>query len=374
MRVAIAAESFFPRVNGVSNSVAHVVKYLKSEGIPAEIIAPGLYPGNEFHGTPVHRVRSVNLPGVHDFDISMTTTSSIITTLEKFQPTLVHLASPFVLGSRVLQACRILDIPTVAVFQTDVAGYARHYGLSSMSFIADGIVRRIHSSATINLAPSTSAQNYLRGLGIKQPLLWGRGVDHEVFNPEHRSEALRSSWQAGNKIIVGYCGRLAPEKGIGMMKYLQADSRVKLVIIGDGPDRNNLENLLPNAIFTGRLTGHELGSAMASLDVLVAPGELETFCQVIQEGMAAGTPVIAPAIGGPLDLISHEVNGLLYPPGDAAEMVRQVDRLVSDADLRKEISGVAHDRVQSRTWSALGRELVGHYQSASRGLRLPAAA
>ena len=270
MRVAIATESFFPRVNGVSNSVAQVVKHLRAQGIETEIIAPGPYPGSEFHGSRVHRVRSVNLPGVHDFDISIARTAHFAKILEKFQPTVVHLASPFVLGNRTLQAARLLNIPTVAVFQTDVAGYARHYGLASMAFMADGIVRRIHTNSNLNLVPSTSAQQYLRGLGIADSTIWGRGVDHTTFSPSHRSPTVRAGWQVGDKVVIGYCGRLAPEKGIGMLKHLEDDARIQLVVIGDGPERTNLQHLLPTAKFTGRLTGSELGSAMASLDVLIS--------------------------------------------------------------------------------------------------------
>lgn len=374
MRVAIATESFFPRVNGVSNSVAQVVKHLSGQGIETEIIAPGPYPGSEFHGSRVHRVRSVTLPGVHDFDISIARTSHLVKILEKFQPTVLHLASPFVLGNRALQAARLLNIPTVAVFQTDVAGYARHYGLASMAFLADGIVRRIHANSSLNLVPSTSAQQYLRGLGITDSTIWGRGVDHTTFSPTHRSPSVRAGWQVGDKVVIGYCGRLAPEKGIGMLKHLQGDARIQLVVIGDGPERTNLQHLLPAAKFTGRLTGSELGSAMASLDVLIAPGELETFCQVIQEAMACGLPVVAPAVGGPLDLIRDGENGFLYQPGNYLSMVQVARRLTDDPGLRHLIGQRAAAGVQARTWAALGDELIGHYYFVSQGAQLPVAA
>ena len=374
MRVAIATESFFPRVNGVSNSVAQVVKHLRAQGIETEIIAPGPYPGSEFHGSRVHRVRSVNLPGVHDFDISIARTAHFAKILEKFQPTVVHLASPFVLGNRTLQAARLLNIPTVAVFQTDVAGYARHYGLASMAFMADGIVRRIHTNSNLNLVPSTSAQQYLRGLGIADSTIWGRGVDHTTFSPSHRSPTVRAGWQVGDKVVIGYCGRLAPEKGIGMLKHLEDDARIQLVVIGDGPERTNLQHLLPTAKFTGRLTGSELGSAMASLDVLIAPGELETFCQVIQEAMACGLPVVAPAVGGPLDLIRDGENGFLYQPGNYLSMVQVARRLTDDQGLRHQVGQRAAAGVQARTSAALGDELIGHYYSVSQGAQLPVAA
>ena len=184
-----------------------------------------------------------------------------------------------------------------------------------------------------------------------------------MFSPCHRSPKLRQFWTPRGKTIVGYCGRLAPEKSVDILRHLASDDRVQIVIIGDGPDRERLSKLMPQAVFTGRLVGDALSQALASLDILVASGERETFCQVIQESMASGVPVVAPARGGPLDLIEHGVNGLLYPPGDSGAMVEQVLSLAFDARRRRQLALLASERVQGRSWSAIGQELIGHYES-----------
>jgi phosphatidylinositol alpha 1,6-mannosyltransferase len=197
--------------------------------------------------------------------------------------------------------------------------------------------------------------------------MWGRGVDLTQFDPSHRSAELRASWGADGRKVVGFVGRLAPEKNVQLLREFASDPSMTVVIVGDGPSRVALEQSMPNAHFTGRLSGHDLAVTMASMDILVAPGELETFCQVVQEGMASGVPVVAPAIGGPRDLIEHESTGLLYRPGKRAEMVDHVMRLMSDDLLYARISRTGHAWVQGRTWSALGDQLIEHHRRVSLG-------
>ena len=133
---------------------------------------------------------------------------------------------------------------------------------------------------------------------------WARGVDITGFAPSARDERLRPAWSPDGKPIVGFVGRLAPEKHVERLAALAARNDLQLVIVGDGVDRQKLESLLPTAVFTGALYGEELAAAYASMDVFVHPGEHETFCQAVQEAMASGLPVIAPNVGGPRDLVA----------------------------------------------------------------------
>jgi phosphatidylinositol alpha 1,6-mannosyltransferase len=138
----------------------------------------------------------------------------------------------------------------------------------------------------------------------------------------------------------------------------------RVVIIGDGPDRQRLQNLLPNALFLGRLGGNDLSQAVASLDIMITPGEKETFCQVIQESMAAGVPVIAPAVGGPKDLVTHNHNGLLYTPGDREELNVHTSYLVRNSQVRRTMSVNARETVQDRSWNEICGQLITHYENA----------
>ncbi|MDP2288001.1 MAG: glycosyltransferase family 1 protein [Actinomycetota bacterium] len=373
MRVAIAAESFSPRVNGVANSVVQVARELHKRAIPSLIIAPDSYPTDDFEGIPVHRVRSFELPGA-EIDIALPRTHHIASVLEEFGATVVHLASPMALGRKVLNAARMLHIPSVAIFQTHISGFANHYRLGSVSFLADGVIRRIHQHADLTLAPSRASELYLKSLQVDRIRLWGRGVDLTQFSPlRHVHSALVPARSAGMP-RVGFVGRLAPEKNVHILAELAAAGELEVLVVGDGPSREELQRLMPRAQFTGRLLGLDLAAAFASLDVLVASGELETFCQVIQEAMASGVPVVAPRTGGPLDLIEDGRTGLLYTPGSRASMKEQVCRLLGDEPLRNAIVEAAQQQVAERSWHKLTDELIGHYADASMAYRLNVAA
>jgi phosphatidylinositol alpha 1,6-mannosyltransferase len=367
MRIAIAAESFLPRSNGVVNSVVQVSRHLRHRGHECLIIAPDSYPADDFEGVPVHRVRSVEIPGVHDVDVVISSAQAMREVITDFGATSLHLASPFVLGWQALSGAQLAGVPVISAYQTHIAGFAHHYGLSPLAFLADSVVRRIHRNSELNLAPSRDSADYLRGLGVSRVAMWGRGVDLTQFDPAHRSASLRESWGADGRKVVGFVGRLAPEKNVHMLRELADDPTISVVIVGDGPSRVSLQQSMPDAHFTGRLSGHELATTMASMDVLVAPGELETFCQVVQEAMASGVPVVAPEIGGPRDLIEHESTGLLYRPGKKAEMLDHVSRLLRDELLHARISRAGHSWVQGRTWSALGDQVIEHHHRVAFG-------
>jgi phosphatidylinositol alpha 1,6-mannosyltransferase len=367
MRVAVVAETFLPRMNGVVNSVIHITRHLKARGIPVVIVTASAYPDTSFEGIPVERVLAVTLPGVHEYDVAVGRFSRCASILAEFEPTVVHLASPFVLGARMQAAAHAAGVPTVAVFQTDVAGFAAHYRFGPLARAADSVVRRIHTDADLTLVPSSACEEYLHGLGVRRTRRWGRGVDVEQFHPHRRSAALRSAWTTA-PVSVGFVGRVAPEKNVAMLAHLADEPDVHVVVIGDGPSRTALARSLPRATFTGRLSGDALGEAVASLDVVVAPGEHETFCQVVQEAMAAGVPVVAPAVGGPRDLVEHGRTGLLYPPGDAAAMRQAVRRLVDNPGLRQRMGAAGRERVAGRTWARVIDELVRHYSDVGPGI------
>jgi phosphatidylinositol alpha 1,6-mannosyltransferase len=188
---------------------------------------------------------------------------------------------------------------------------------------------------------------------------WARGVDITGFAPSTRDEALRRAWSPEGKPIVGFVGRLAPEKHVERLAPLIGRDDLQLVIVGDGVDRAKLETVLPSAVFTGALYGAELAAAYASMDVFVHAGEHETFCQAVQEAMASGLPVVAPNAGGPRDLVAPYRTGLLLDVHEfEAKLAESVDHLIAE---RQRYSVAARRSVLGRTWPAICDELLGHY-------------
>ena len=357
VRVAIVAESFLPNVNGVSNSVLRVLEHLDRTGHEALVIAPYSPRGQPradrvHHGVRVHRVPSRMFPRVTSLPLGIPW-PRMVGVLRGFDPDVVHLASPALLGYGGLQAARHLNVPTVAVFQTDVAGFAASYGMGAASRAAWAWTRHLHSRADRTLAPQLN----LSPLAEDE----ARGVDVTGFAPSARSAALRARWSPAGRPIVGFVGRLAPEKHVERLAVLAGRVDLQLVVVGDGVDRRKLERALPEAIFTGALYGAELATAYASMDVFVHPGEHETFCQAVQEAMASGLPVVAPAAGGPLDLITPMHTGILLPVNEFGDRLpAAVDHLIAERD---RYSRAARRSVLGRTWPAICAELLDHYEA-----------
>lgn len=365
MRVAIVAESFLPNVNGVTNSVLRVIEHLRRTGHEVMVIAPdtprGQEPADRVHdGVRVHRVPSRMFPGVTSLPLGVPG-PRMVGVLRDFDPDIVHLASPALLGWGGVHAARYLDIPTVAVFQTDVAGFAESYGIGVLSRASWAWTRRLHGKADRTLAPSTAAMEDLVAHRIPRVHHWGRGVDVTGFVPSARDDALRARWSPDGRPVVGFVGRLAPEKHVERLAVLEKRGDVKLVVVGDGVDQAKLRALMPSAVFTGALYGAELAAAYASMDVFVHPGEHETFCQAVQEAMASGLPVVAPNAGGPRDLVAPMHTGLLLGVDEfEAKLPGAVAHLLAE---RQRYSVAARRSVLGRTWPAVCAQLVEHYDS-----------
>jgi phosphatidylinositol alpha 1,6-mannosyltransferase len=360
VRVAIVTECFTPTWNGVTNSVLRVVDHLQQRGHDAFVVAPGFGPGRcgPDDRTRVERVPAVRLPPL---PVGIPT-PTVRRALAGFDPDVIHLAAPVVLGDTAGRTAVELGVPAVAVYQTDLVGFARRYGFRVASPAMWAWLRRVHNRATMTLAPSSLAEWDLRRHGVRRVERWSRGVDLWRWHPRHRDDALRRRLLGpGGRFLVGYSGRLAPEKQVHQLAYLAGLRGVQVVVVGDGPARARLERALPQGTFLGYRTGAELAQVVASLDVFVHTGPHETFCQSIQEALASGVPCVGPAAGGPLDLIHHGRTGWLYP-AEAPDVLRSaVATLLEDEDRRRSMGEAARASVAERSWEAIGDELVGHY-------------
>ncbi|MET7477917.1 glycosyltransferase family 1 protein [Streptomyces sp. NPDC005648] len=365
MRVVIVTESFPPDVNGVAHCALQTARHLVDRGHSPLVVAPA---GTALLGRtgpdaqapcPVVRVPSLPLPGYPQVRVALPS-RRLAAAIVEHRPDIVHLASPFVLGVRGMTAAARLGIPAVAVYQTDLAGYARTY-MGAGEAAAWRRIRSVHAAADLTLAPSSASLHDLETHDVPRVKLWQRGVDTVRFRPDLRDEAVRRALAPNGELIVGYVGRLAPEKHVELLSGVCGLDGVKVVVVGDGPSLPTLSEALPGAVFLGRRTGDELARIYASFDVFAHTGPFETFCQTVQEAMASGLPVVAPAVGGPLDLVAHGRTGFLVPPHDADAVRDAVKALGADADQRFLFGATARTTVEGRTWAAVGDQLIGHY-------------
>lgn len=367
LRVAIATESFLPTVNGVTTSVLRVLDHLRSRGHDAIVIAPSAGAPSSYAGFPVFEVPAVPY---RRFPVGLPS-PQVQQILDSFSPDALHVASPFVLGATAIAAADRLGIPSVAIYQTDVAGYARRNGLAAASGLAWRVIRLIHERADLTLAPSSAALGDLHRAGLSRLELWGRGVDLERYHPRSRASAaareLRARVAPRGELVVGYVGRLAPEKRVDRLAALAGLRGIRVLVAGDGPSRPALERRLRGMPieWLGELHGDDLATAYAASDVFVHTGSEETFGQTLQEAGATGLPVVAPRAGGPIDIVEEGVTGFLVDPDDARGWREAVARLAADPALRSRMGEAARRRMLSRSWDSIGDELVHHYLSAA---------
>ncbi|QTE30092.1 glycosyltransferase family 4 protein [Pengzhenrongella sicca] len=367
MKVAVVSETFLPAINGVTGSVLQVLRHLGRTGHGARVFALGDTPATA-EGFDVVNLPSVGLPGYPQVRVPVPVPAiaagSLSRGLAQFRPDVIHLASPFTLGGPVMRVAATLGIPVVAIYQTDVAGFARRYGFTAASNSAWRHIRSVHERAQVTLAPSPSAAQELARHDIPRVEVWPRGVDTAAFSAAHRDDRLRARLAPAGEVLVGFVGRLAAEKQVEDLEVLLGLPGVRLVVIGDGAERERLVRRLPGAHFLGELSGPDLSRAVASLDVVVHPGPYETFCQAAQEAMASGVPVVAVRAGGLRDLVDHSRTGWLYPPGDLAALRAHVVDLAGDQAKRQAMGAAAHAAVRARTWPVVCDRLLLHYERA----------
>lgn len=372
MRIALVTESFLPDVNGVANSVVRTAEHLMQQGHEPLVVAPQPPPAVRSDRVnvpyPVVRIPSVPMPGYPQIRLGLPT-PAMTAALRMHGADLVHLASPFVLGAWGMAAARSLRLPTVAVYQTDVAAYARAYRVSMTEGTAWRWIRTVHNLASRTLVPSTESAAALTAHGVQRVHLWRRGIDDVRFHPRHRTAELRRTLAPNGEVVVGFVGRVAVEKQIDLLAETSRLPGVRLVIVGDGPAAPALRKALPAATFLGVQHGEQLARIYASFDIFAHTGPYETFGQAVQEAMASGLPVVAPRAGGPVDLVADGRTGYLVPPFEAAGFTAAIRELAADPERRALFGAAGREAIAGRTWSAVGDELLGHYRAA---LEMPA--
>jgi glycosyltransferase involved in cell wall biosynthesis len=365
-RVALFAESFLPKVDGVSKTAYLTLRYLQETGREVLVFAPDIAP------TQLGASRIVPMPSL-GFNIAPETrialpNFAINHYLDDFQPDLIHLFNPALLSLSGVLAGRRRHIPIIANYQTDIPAYALHYGLAILARPSRAWLRFIHNGCHLTLAPSNYTLTQLKKWGYKRLRRWGRGVNGNRFNPAKCTSEWRNRLLNGrdpHSLICIYAGRLANEKRVDLLAEVARTPGVALTIIGDGARREELERQFAGTQthFMGYLYGEDLAHAYASADVFMFTGPSETFGQVVQEAMASGLPAVVINQGGVVDLVEDGKTGYICAANPQA-FAAAARELRDHPELRLSLGYNARCFAEKRPWSIVMGELETHYREA----------
>jgi glycosyltransferase involved in cell wall biosynthesis len=374
MRVAIITENFLPKLDGVTHTLARLLEYLQDGGHQALLLGPesGM---TEYAGAQLVGTVGLPLPFYPELKFNFFR-PLFVRKLSEFQPDVVHLVDPVVLGVAGLAAVRVLGKPLVSSYHTNLAAYCEHFGFSRFTRFMWSYNRFIHNRCALTFCPSPSTASVLQAGGFERVRIWSRGVDTGMFRPERRNKTLRASWLEGSgsdeKVFLMYAGRVSWEKNLTLLiqAYREMDhERCHLVIVGDGPALQELKQemaALPVA-FTGYLRGEELAQAFASADVFAFPSRTETFGQVVLEAMASGLAVVALQAEGVRDLVEDGRTGFLLETVGLAEQEQAgryralLTHLVEQRELREQMGRACLQEASRRTWSEAMKSLLHGY-------------
>ncbi len=367
-RVALFAEAFLPKFDGVSKTALLTLRHLQLTGRDVMVFAPDTAP--QFIGpSQIIPLPSLGMPLYPETRVALP--SLIVSAyLDDFQPDLIQLFSPVFLSLAGALTGRNMRVPVVANYQTDLPGYAEQYGYPLLNLpIREGL-RMLHNLCHLTLAPSSYTIAQLQGWGFKRLRRWGRGVDCDRFNPSHRRVNWRQRLLAGrpdDSLLCLYVGRLAREKRLDLLRQVATLPGVALTIVGDGAIRDEVEVGFAgtNTHFTGYLFGDNLAAAYASADVFTFTGTYETFGQVVLEAMASGLPVVVPDSGGVTDMAIPNETGIICKPTPDS-FAEAVKRLRHHPGYRRRLASGARRFALARPWATLMAQLEGYYGEALR--------
>jgi glycosyltransferase involved in cell wall biosynthesis len=365
LRIAFFTETFLPKIDGVVTRLCQTIRHLVRLGHQVLIVAPD---GNidEYEGARVYGVPGPPFPLYPDMKMAFPR-PSIGKVLAGFRPDLIHCIQPMLLGTAAFYYSSQRRVPLIISYHAQIDRYLHYYGISKLQPLFWMAHKSAYNGADLVLCTSQVMVDLLRRQGIQRVDLWQRGVDTETFHPDRASRQMRARLTEGHpedKLMV-YIGRLSAEKGIeAALLILEAIPGIRLALIGDGPHRAKLQQHFAGSRthFAGYLKGAELASAYASADVFFMPSRTETLGLVVLEAMASGTPVVAAAEGGLVDIVRDGVTGHLYH-GDAAAAVAEVQKLLFDPVHHAHLRRAARFDAEQWTWARATRQLEDFYRN-----------
>jgi len=371
LRIALFTGNYNHIQDGVSLTLNRLVEFLENQGIPVLVFGPTIDDPAIDHEGDFIPVPSIPMPGRPEYRVTVGFPQDVQAKLKDFDPTLIHIATPDLLGFRALRYAQSNDIQIVASYHTHFTSYLKYYNLQMLEMLGWKYLAWFYSQCKHVYVPSPSMAHELNDKGITEGIrIWARGVDTELFNPKYRDmEWRRANGFDDDDKIVTFVSRLVWEKDlqtyVDTIKKLTAEHPdIKPLIVGDGPAKKELEYMLREAHFTGFITGEELARAYASSDIFLFPSDTETFGNVTLEAMASGVPAVVADATGSKSLVESGVNGFLAPPKKTNEFAEMVLKIAQDEELRERMSQASRQKALAYAWDNINAELVENYKEA----------
>lgn len=371
LRIAIFTGNYNHIKDGVSLTLNRLVGFLEEKDIPVIVFGPTVDDPAIDHEGEFVPVPSVPVPGRQEYRVTVGFPEDAQNRLREFEPTLIHIATPDLLGFRAMRWAQANNIQIVSSYHTHFTSYLKYYNLELLEGLGWKYLEWFYSQCKHIYVPSPSMANELNEQGIDEGIrIWARGVDTEQFSPDYRDMDWRkSNGFEDSDTVVTFVSRLVWEKNLQtfvdtIKKLQQTRSNIRAMIVGDGPARKELGHMLPEAHFTGFITGDELSRAYASSDIFLFPSETETFGNVTLEAMSSGLPCVVADATGSRSLVESGVNGFLAPPRDTEAFAERVSRIAEDGSLWEEMGRAARQKAVAYSWENVNGQLLENYREA----------
>jgi len=354
--------------DGVSLTLNRLVAFLEDSGMEVLVFGPTINkPALEHKGRLVD-VPSIAIPGRPEYRMTLSFSKEAQIELEHFDPDIIHIATPDLLGYKALKWARRKGKIVVASYHTHFPSYLKYYRLQFLESLGWKYLQWFYGHCAQLYVPSTSMLETLRNHGINGNLrIWARGVDSTLFSPSKRDETWRRSHGFGDDdVVVTFVSRLVWEKNLHLFAetvnaVAAKNPKLKALVVGDGPAMDGLREILPDAVYTGFVTGEELAKAYACSDLFFFPSDTETFGNVTLEAMTSGLPCIVADAVGSKSLVDHGENGYLISVSEPEKFISAITELAADAELRKKMGRMSLQKSQHYTWDQINGKLLAYY-------------
>jgi glycosyltransferase involved in cell wall biosynthesis/predicted metal-dependent phosphoesterase TrpH len=346
----------FEEINGVAAVLQPLVEFASDKGWPLTMVSCG----KQRISAPTHETFEAldrfGFDVYEEFPLFVPPVLQLLRWCEDSSVDIIHAATPGPMGMIAAILARTLSLPFVASYHTDLPRLG--FFLTSDHIVREALwsyVKGFYNQAEVIFCPSRAVQDDLVLHGVRTRFEnLDQAIDAARFMPGRRSDEVRRVLGGGKKVVL-WVGRMSPEKGLDFLalvygRLLQLRDDAHLVLVGDGPYREELTRLMPTASFLGYRTGDELATIYASCDLFVFPGRAETFGQVLLEAAASGLPSVVTAGTGVDENVADDETALVVPPGDANGFVAALERLLDDDVLRQKMGLAARDRALQRSW------------------------